>query len=90
MKPLNSRTIKERSIRLSRIFRNSLTDINKDWEAWEGEVLILHEGTESNQVFGRNFAYKNIFVDNFYDKFGSFINVKIEKADGFNLFGYAT
>ncbi len=87
MEQLSSKTIKERSIRLSRVFRNNLMDINRNWKDWEGEVLILHEGTESNQAFGRNFAYKNIFIDNFKGKYGSFVNAKIDKVDGFNLFG---
>ena len=87
MEQLSSKTIKERSIRLSEVFRNSLVDINKNWKDWEGEVLILHRGTESNQAFGRNFAYKNIFINNFKGIFGSFVNVKIDKVDGFNLFG---
>ena len=87
MEQLNSKIIKKRSIRLSRVFRNSLTDMNKNWKDWEGEVLILHEGTAPNQAFGRNFAYKNVFIDNYNGKFGTFVNVKIEKVDGFNLFG---
>ncbi|MFX1569226.1 MAG: tRNA (N(6)-L-threonylcarbamoyladenosine(37)-C(2))-methylthiotransferase [Promethearchaeota archaeon] len=87
MEQLNSKTIKKRSIRLSQVFRKSLIDINKTWEGWVGEVLVLHEGAEPNQAFGRNFAYKNVFIDNFNDEFGRFVNVKIEKADGFNLFG---
>jgi MiaB-like tRNA modifying enzyme len=89
MEQINSRTIKERSIRLSRVFHNSLTNINKAWEEWEGEVLILHEGTERNQAFGRNLSYKNIFIDNFKGKFGSFVYVKIKKVKGFNLFGHS-
>ena len=87
MDQMESRLIKERSIRLSRVFRNSLTDMNKNWIGWEGEVLILHEGTERNQVFGRNFAYKNVFIDNYKGVFGTFVNVKIEMVDGFNLLG---
>jgi len=87
MEQLDSIIIKERSMRLSRIFRNSLSDINKNWKDWEGVVLILHEGTEPNQAFGRNFAYKNVFIDNYNGEFGTFVNVKIENVDGFNLFG---
>ena len=87
MEQLNSRTIKDRSIRLSRVFRNSLIDINKNWIDWQGKVLVLHEGTEPNQAFGRNYAYKNIFIDNFKGGYGKFVNVKIEKINGFNLFG---
>jgi tRNA A37 methylthiotransferase MiaB len=86
MEQLNSKIIKERSIRLSKIFRNSLTDMNKKWSGWEGEILVLHKGTEHNQAFGRNFAYKNIFLDNYNGDYGTFVNVKISKVEGFNLF----
>jgi len=87
MKQINSRIIKERSTRLSNVFRNSLKKINEKWLGWEGDMLALHKGIEKNQTFGRNFAYKNIFINDFKGSYGSFIKVKIEKNDGFNLFG---
>lgn len=87
MNQVNSKTIKERSIRLSTIFRNSLFNINNKWESWQGEVLILHKGTEKNQVFGRNYAYKNIFFKEYQNEFGKFVKAKIQKVDGFNLYG---
>lgn len=87
MKQLDSRIIKERSIRLTKVFRNSLIEMNKKWKDWEGEVLVLHEGTERNQAFGRNIAYKNVFIDNYNDNFGMFVKIKIDKIDGFNLLG---
>ena len=87
MEQLGSKLIKERSIRLSSVFRNSLSEINKKWKGWEGEVLVLHEGTEPNQGFGRNYAYKNIFIANYDGEFGKFVNIKIVKVEGFNLFG---
>ena len=87
MNQIDSRTIKERSIRLSNIFRNSLSNINKKWIGWQGEVLILHQGSGENQAFGRNYAYKNVFIDDYNNEYGKFVNVKIEKIDGFNLFG---
>jgi tRNA A37 methylthiotransferase MiaB len=87
MKQLDSRTIKERSIRLSRIFRNSILYMNNKWIGWQGEVLILHQGPGENQAFGRNYAYKNVFIDDYNNEYGKFFNVKIERVDGFNLFG---
>ena len=87
MNQIDSRTIKERSIRLSNIFRNSLSNINKKWEGWQGGVLILHHGSKENQAFGRNYAYKNVFIDDYNDEYGKSVNVKIEKIEGFNLFG---
>ncbi|MBY9020160.1 MAG: tRNA (N(6)-L-threonylcarbamoyladenosine(37)-C(2))-methylthiotransferase [Candidatus Lokiarchaeota archaeon] len=86
MKQINSRIIKERSIRLTEIFRESMVTINEKWQDWEGEILLLHKGTTSNQAFGRNFAYKNIFLENNKKKYGSFVRIQIYDIDGFNLF----
>jgi len=84
---LDGKIIKERSLRLSNIFKNSLKHINDNWKDWEGEILLLHEGSDPFQAFGRNFAYKNIFINQYDGEFGKFINVNVEKVDGFNLFG---
>jgi tRNA A37 methylthiotransferase MiaB len=85
MKQVDSREIKERSIKLSKLFRASLNDINKDWLGWEGKVLVLHGGSKPNQAFGRNFAYKNIFIEDAKTLFGDFVSVQIFKVKGFNL-----
>jgi len=87
MDQVNSKIIKDRSIRISKVFRESLGDINEKWKEWRGEILVLHEGSIPGQVFGRNFAYKNIFLEDFKGNFGDFVKIKIEKVDGFNLFG---
>ncbi|MHA2282863.1 MAG: hypothetical protein ACXAC5_18635 [Promethearchaeota archaeon] len=71
----------------SNIFRSNLEHINNAWKDWEGKILILHKGSEPFQAFGRSFAYKNIFISQYDGEFGKFINIKIEKIDGFNLFG---
>jgi tRNA A37 methylthiotransferase MiaB len=68
------------------VFRNSLSTINKKWKGWEGTVLTLHEGSEVNQGFGRNFAYKNVYINDYDGKFGEFVDVKVVKVEGFNLF----
>jgi MiaB-like tRNA modifying enzyme len=86
MEQLDSKEIKNRSIRLTRVFRTLMQGINEKWQNWEGEVLILHKTKKENQVFGRNYAYKNVFVDNFKGKVGEFTNVMVYKVDGFNLF----
>ncbi len=35
----------------------------------------------------KNLIDKNIFVNDFDGAYGKFINVKIERVEGFNLFG---
>jgi len=87
MEQLKSQIIKERSTRLSKIFRNSLDFLNQKWLGWRGKVLVLHIGSEENEVFGRNFAYKNVFIDDYFGTLGEFIDVEIEKVAGFNLYG---
>ncbi|MFX1239588.1 MAG: tRNA (N(6)-L-threonylcarbamoyladenosine(37)-C(2))-methylthiotransferase [Promethearchaeota archaeon] len=87
MKQVDGKTIKERSVRMSNVFRMNLERINEKWINWSGKVLLLHEGQNKNQAFGRNFAYKNVFVDNYSGKFGTFVQVKIDNIDGFNLHG---
>ena len=87
MQQIDCKVIKNRSIRLTKIFRNILTNINKNWRDWEGSVLVLHKGSEKKQAIGRNFAYKHILIDNFSGNYGNFVNVKIKKVEGFNLFG---
>jgi len=88
MKQVDSREIKERSIRLSKLFRDYLIDINQKWIGWKGKILILHEGNNENQAFGRNFAYKNVFLDDYSGSFGSFAEGRIYDVDGFNLFAH--
>ena len=75
-------------MRLSHIFRESLENINMKWKGWEGEVLVLHPGENLGQAFGRNLAYKNIFIENYDGSYGKFVRVKVEKVEGFNLFGF--
>jgi len=88
MKQIDSKIIKQRSLRLSNIFQNSLAHINVKWNGWQGKVLVLHAGSEKSQVFARNFAYKNVLINNYPDgEFGKFVEVKIIKVDGFNLYG---
>ena len=86
MKQVDSTIIKKRSTILSNAFRESLDNINATWENWEGVVLVLHEGLKANQAFGRNLAYKNVFIENFTGTYGTFVNVRINEVKGFNLF----
>jgi len=87
MNQVDSKIIKNRSIRLSDLFRRSLDFMNQKWIGWEGIVLLLHKVQKNNQAFGRNFAYKNIFIDKYTGNYGEFVKVKIYKIDGFNLHG---
>ena len=85
MKQVDSREIKERSIRLSKLFRDSLKDINQHWKNWQGKILLLHKGDKQGQAFGRNIAYKNVFLDDYDGSYGNFMEARVYKVDGFNL-----
>lgn len=87
MVQLDSSTIKDRSLRLSNVFRTLLENMNQDWLNWEGEVLLLHEGNAPSQAFGRNIGYKNVFIDGYDEGYGRFVRVQIDHIDGFNLYG---
>ncbi|MHA2037353.1 MAG: tRNA (N(6)-L-threonylcarbamoyladenosine(37)-C(2))-methylthiotransferase [Promethearchaeota archaeon] len=87
MKQLNNKIIKNRSLRLSNVFRKSLEHINDYWINWQGKVLLLHKGNEPHQAFGRNFAYKNIFIKGYDGEFGTYHEVGIDRIEGFNLYG---
>jgi tRNA A37 methylthiotransferase MiaB len=86
MEQIDSRVIKERSIRLSRVFRMLIENINEKWVGWKGKVLLLHRTKKSGQTFGRNYAYKNIFLNSENLQVGSFVKVEITKVDGYNLY----
>lgn len=85
MEQLSSKTIKERSIRLSNVFRNCLKTLNEKWVGWEGEILILKQGTDPNQWFGRNFAYKNVLIKDKECKRGEYVRVRINRVERYNL-----
>ena len=57
---------------------------NQKWIGWKGEVLFDEEF--ENQVRGRNFAYKPIFVDE-EPKIGEISSVKITDATNHSLIG---
>jgi len=81
--PLPTKEVKERSKRLSSLFNEIAVDKNKEWEGWEGEVLIDEKG-KGNSMIGRNYAYKQVVLDENH-KLGDKIEVKIKKAERFHL-----
>lgn len=86
MEQIDSRVIKERSIRLSRVYWMLIEGMNEKWVGWRGKALLLHRTKKSGQIFGRNYAYKNIFLTNEKLRVGSFVKVEITKVEGYNLY----
>jgi len=87
MEQVDGQIIKQRSARLSHLFRILLEKTNLSWGGWQGKVLMLHQGSEPHQAFGRNFAYKNVFINDYKGEYGVFRDVEINRVEGFNLFG---
>ncbi|MHA1763678.1 MAG: radical SAM protein, partial [Promethearchaeota archaeon] len=87
MEQLDSKIIKERSKRLSAIFRTYLTHLNDKWMDWKGKMLCLYHDEKNHYTFGRNFAYKNILLPNIKIQPGKFIQVSIQEVDRSNLIG---
>ena len=77
--------------RRSKIAYELITKISKEnnqkWVGWKGEVLFDEEF--ENQVRGRNFAYKPIFV-NEEAKIGQIRSVEITEATNHSLIGRIT
>ena len=79
MTPLPGRKIKERSRRLTTIFKKILINKNQTWINWKGEVIIEKKG-KNNSWIGRNFAYKPIIIRSKEYMLGKFLNVCVKKA----------
>ena len=77
--------------RRSKIAYELISDIsrenNQKWVGWKGQVLFDEEF--ENQVRGRNFAYKPIFV-NEEPKIGQISSVEITEATNHSLIGIIT
>ena len=77
--------------RRSKIAYELISDIsrenNQKWVGWKGQVLFDEEF--ENQVRGRNFAYKPIFV-NEEPKIGQISSVEITEATNHSLIGRIT
>ena len=74
--------------RRSKIAYELISDIsrenNEKWVGWKGQVLFDEEF--ENQVRGRNFAYKPIFVND-EPKIGQISSVEITEATNHSLIG---
>jgi threonylcarbamoyladenosine tRNA methylthiotransferase CDKAL1 len=73
---LHGRDTKERSRRMTTLWKELAVDVGKKWMGWEGEILLSEDGKNDTKV-GRNYVYKSIAVKT--DKpLGSFIRVKVK------------
>jgi len=74
----DTRIAKERTLLISKIFREISKDNNKKWLNWEGEILT--DEIKNGMLIGRNFAYKKIHIKDKQELLGKFVRCRIIKA----------
>ena len=84
MKQIDVSEIKRRSKIIYELISKISKENNRKWIGWKGHVIFDEE--YDNQVRGRNFAYKPIFV-NKLPKIGQISTVKITDATTHSLIG---
>ena len=76
--------VKKRSKQVSELVNSISLENNKKWIGWEGEVLF--DESLNGQVKGRNFAYKQIFVNDVFE-IGQTRVIQIVDATNHSLIG---
>ncbi len=82
MRQLPTKTLKERSRRLSALASRISLERNSSWIGWEGRIIVDEKG-RGNSWIGRNFAYKPVVIrslDGVDDPLGKYVWVRITEA----------
>jgi threonylcarbamoyladenosine tRNA methylthiotransferase CDKAL1 len=77
-KQLQTKTIKERGIIVTKVSQQVSKESNEKWKGWQGEIIIDECGKDKSLV-GRNYAYRPIILKGPY-KLGDKVNVKITRT----------
>ena len=83
MKQLATNTLKERSRRMTELYRKTAFDNNQKWIGWKGKILIDEKGKHDSWI-GRNYCYKPVVVKGDF-KLGDEVDVEIFDATSFDL-----
>jgi MiaB-like tRNA modifying enzyme len=75
---LHGRDTKERSRRMTKLWKELAVDVGNRWLGWEGEILLTEDGKNDTKV-GRNYVYKTVALKT-DAPLGSFIRVKVKSA----------
>ena len=75
---LHGRVTKERSRKLTTLWKKLALDVGSRWIGWEGEILLIEHGKRGTKV-GRSQTYKAVAVKT-DAPLGSFIDVRIENS----------
>ena len=73
---LHGRDTKQRSRRMTNLWKELAVNVGTKWLGWEGEILLTEEG-KKNTKMGRNYVYKTIALKT-DASLGSFIKVKVK------------
>jgi len=84
MKQINVTEVKRRSKIAYELINRISEENNRNWIGWEGQVIFDEE--HQDQIKGRNFAYKPIFVKE-KPKIGQILTVKIIDTTTHSLIG---
>lgn len=84
MKQLDSKIIKERSVKLKKVCEEIMLLQNKKWIGWKGEVIVEEFG-KNDSVTVRNENYKTIVIPNQNYKLGDKIKVEVVSATKWDL-----
>lgn len=76
---------KERSRYLVSVFRKISEERNRRWQGWQGKAIIDEYG-KGNSMLGRNYAYKQVVVNEALN-IGDSVDVRISSAEGHYLAG---
>ena len=87
MKQIDVSEVKRRSKIAYELITKISNENNRKWIGWEGHVIFDEE--YNDQVRGRNFAYKPIFIKE-RPEIGQILNVKITDATNHSLIGKIT
>jgi MiaB-like tRNA modifying enzyme len=82
---IHGRITKERSRKLSMLWRHLSKEANQRWIGWEGEILIDKSGKGQSMV-GRNFAYKPVVLKEDIN-IGDITKVRVTEANPGYLIG---
>src|SRR3989338_9208546 len=84
MKQVDSKTKKDRTVKMSSFVRRMSENHNKKWSGWSGTALVDEFNSEKQTWMARNFAYKSIILQGVH-QLGSFVDVEIKDATVSNL-----
>jgi len=86
LKEIDSKIVKERSRKLTKIVKKVSERKNKEWLGWRGEVIIDEVGKKKNTFIGRNYCYKPIVVESRENIIGKFVKVEVYDFNNNSLF----